>query len=248
MRRSILRGVVLASLVLLTACKTELYAGLPEAEANQMLAVLLHHGISASKQRLKDGSEALSVEKAQFADAVDLLREGGYPRKSFETIGDVFKPSGLIPSPMQERVRFLWALGQELSQTISNIDGVLTARVQVVLPDDSLLNREPTPSSASVFVRYKAGSNVDRLTPQIKELVASSVPGLSYDKVSLIMVPVVAPVDTPLPAPSNESSDILLSAVGGGMGAILLLGLGVWLMRLRADRDRRPRWLHAIIK
>ena len=138
----------------------------------------------------KDGTATILIDERQFAEAVELLRARGYPRAKFSTINDVFQPSGLIASPVQEQARFLWALGQELSKTVSQIDGVLTARVQVVLPDNDILKREPTPSSASVFIRFDDTSRVPGLVPQIKMLVANSVQGLSYDKVSVVLVPV----------------------------------------------------------
>lgn len=209
MRRSLRRigrpAVALAAVLLLCGCQAELYASLPEQEANEMLALLLNGGLSATKLQAKDGTDTIMVEEKQFAAAVDLLRVRGYPRERFSTINDVFQPSGLINSPVQEQARFLWALGQELSRTVSQIDGVLTARVQVVLPDNDLLKRDPTPSSASVFVRYDEASRVAALVSQVKMLVANSVQGLTYDKVSVVLVPVphvenpVRPPDVPAP-------------------------------------------------
>ncbi len=228
-------------LPLLAGCQTEMLTNVAENEANEMVALLQRHDISAEKTRQKDGRDTLSVEKTQFASAVGLLHEAGFPRKTFESMGDVFQPSGLIASPMQERARFLWALGQELSRTISDIDGVLTARVQVVLPNNDLLNRDPTPSSASVFVRYDASSTVERLVPQIKQLVANSVEGLSYDKVSVVMVPAALPAPSPLPASTATSQDGEL-AVGVGLGAggaALLVAAWMARARLRLVRPRR---------
>ena len=178
------------ALSLLCGCRTELYGALPEQDANEMLALLLQGGLSAAKLKAKDGTDTIMVEESQFASAVDVLHARGLPRERFSTINDVFQPSGLIASPIQEQARFLWALGQELSRTVSQIDGVLTARVQVVLPDNDLLQRAPTPSSASVFVRYDESSQVTSLVSQIKMLVANSVRGLNYDKVSVVLVPV----------------------------------------------------------
>ncbi|UDL94596.1 type III secretion inner membrane ring lipoprotein SctJ [Lichenihabitans sp. PAMC28606] len=226
-------GAALVLMLLLSACQTELYTAVPEQEANEMLALLLRGGVSASKVQAKDGSDTLMVEQTQFAAAVDMLHTGGYPRAKFSTINDVFQPSGLIASPVQEQARFIWALGQELSRTVSQIDGVLTARVQVVLPDNDLLKREPTPSSASVFIRYDEASRVASLVSQIKMLVANSVQGLNYDKVSVVLVP-VPHVDLPvrLAAPTPDWQGPAL--IGGGVVPVLVAFLLLFRRRLLA--------------
>jgi type III secretion protein J len=143
----------------------------------------------------------------------------------------VFQPSGLIASPVQEQARFLWALGQELSRTVSQIDGVLTARVQVVLPDNDLLKRDPTPSSASVFIRYDDASQVANFVSQIKMLVANSVQGLNYDKVSVVLVP-VPHVDTPPIQADATTPDWQLPGLVGG-GAIALMAMLALAFRRR---------------
>lgn len=223
-----LRAAFLASLLLLGACKTELFASLPEAEANEVVGILLQAGMSASKSATKDGVSAVQVEERDFARAVALLRQHGHPRRQFPTIGEVFQQNGLVSSPMQERARFLWALGQELSSTISQIDGVLTARVQVVLPDNDLMRREPSPSSASVFIRHDARSQASKLVPQIKALVAGSVEGLAYDKVSVILVQVEAQ-DLPPPLMVADTG-VQLTPIAG-LGFVLVLGAGAFLGR-----------------
>jgi len=181
----------------LAGCKTELYTGLDEREANEMMALLMKNGIDASRVRAKDGSSSLQVGESRLADAVDLLKASGYPRERFANMGDVFKTSGLIASPTEERARFIYALSQELSRTINDIDGVLTARIHVVLPKNDLLRQDVTPSSASVFIRHDARAPLKQLLPQIKMLVANSIEGLAYEKVSVVFVPVdrAAPAD-----------------------------------------------------
>lgn len=219
MRRHILRIALAGSMLMLTGCKTELYSALPEQEANEMVALLMQRNIAAEKLVAKDGGDTIMVDKSRFADAVATLRDSGFPRKNFETMGDVFKAGGLVASPMQERARFLYALSQELSATISQIDGVLSARVAVVLPEDDILDRSPTPSSASVFVRYDTSSDVGKLVPQIKMLVADSVQGLNYERVSVVLVPAVRPVLPPLQPLGAGIGDEMLAALAGAFGA-----------------------------
>ena len=177
--------VVLA--LLLQACDTELYTNLSEREANGMLATLLREGIPAERS-VRDGQITLSVPKDRFAEAMAVLDQAGLPQQRFSNMGEVFKNNGLVASPVQERAQMVYALSEELSHTVSQIDGVVSARVHVVLPDNDLLKRVIAPSSASVLVRYEASTEVDQLIPQIKTLVANGISGLSYEGVSVTAV------------------------------------------------------------
>lgn len=180
----------LALAFVLAGCKADLYTKLQEREANEMLALLLNNGIEASRVASKDGTSTIQVEEKQIAAAIDLLKAEGLPRQSFKSLGEVFKGSGLIASPTEERARYVYALSEELSRTISDIDGVLSARIHVVLPKNDLLRQDTTPSSASVFIRHDSHAKLTVLLPQIKMLVANSIEGLSYDKVAVVFVPV----------------------------------------------------------
>ncbi len=166
------------------------------------------------------------------------------PRQPFKSLGEVFKGSGLVASPVEERARYVYALSEELSRTISDIDGVLSARVHVVLPKNDLLRQDATPSSASVFIRHASNAKLSALLPQIKMLVANSIEGLSYDKVAVVFVPVertqhdvsVAPA-----AASQESTRFVSApiAIGAG-GALGVLGiLSCVLLSVRGGRLRQ---------
>jgi type III secretion protein J len=49
-------------------------------------------------------------------------------------MGKVFKREGFVSSPLEERARLVHAMSQEIANTINNIDGVVTARVHLVVP------------------------------------------------------------------------------------------------------------------
>ncbi|MGQ4274899.1 type III secretion system inner membrane ring lipoprotein SctJ [Terrihabitans sp. B22-R8] len=182
--------VLIVSVLALAGCKADLYTRLDEREANEMLALLLTNDIDATRAVAKDGTSTLQVEEKQTAAAIELLESKGLPRQQFKNLGEVFKGSGLIASPTEERARYVYALSEELSRTISDIDGVLSARIHVVLPKNDLLRQDTTPSSASVFIRHDSQAQINALLPQIKMLVANSIEGLSYDKVAVVFVPV----------------------------------------------------------
>ncbi|TKD47906.1 MAG: EscJ/YscJ/HrcJ family type III secretion inner membrane ring protein, partial [Mesorhizobium sp.] len=150
------RLVMLPVLVALTACKADLYTQLQEREANEMLALLEDNGVAAIRVVAKDGTSTIQVDEKLLAFSINLLNAKGLPRQSFKNLGEIFQGSGLIASPTEERARYVYALSEELSRTISDIDGVFSVRVHVVLPHNDLVRAGATPSSASVFIRHDA--------------------------------------------------------------------------------------------
>ena len=189
----------LLPILLLAGCKVELYSGLPERDANAMLAVLLRHHIDSDKQPGKEGAATLRVDEKRVAEAVDLLQDYGYPRDKFDSIGALFPKEGLISSPLEERVRYIYALSQDVSQTLSQIEGVITARVHLVMPEGKPFDKTVVPASASVFIKYREGTELAAFVPQIKMIVNNGIQGLTYDKISVALFP--APADALAAAP-----------------------------------------------
>jgi type III secretion protein J len=184
--RSPLRWLIVATLALFAGCsQVELYSNLPEQEANEMMAALIENGISCSKQAGNEETWSLKVGADQFAPSVRVLKDLGYPRDKFANMGAVFQKSGLVSSPSEERIRFMHALSQELSHTLSQIDGVITARVHIVLPENNPFGENVKPSSAAVFIKYRQGATVETMIPAIKELVLSGIEGMTADKVTV---------------------------------------------------------------
>jgi type III secretion protein J len=210
--------VLLALPLLLAACKVELYSNLTEQEANEILAALLPRGIDAEKVPGKEDSRTINVEKSQLAQAIEILKAEGLPREKLASMGDVFQKQGLVSSPLEERVRLIYALSQELSSTLGHIDGVVTARVHVVLSEGD--GEGPSsPSSAAVFIKYRENYDLDVLVPQIKRLVTNSIAGLAYDKVSVVLIP----SEAPLPAAAAPAAEP--ATPGNGLRQVLMVRL-----------------------
>jgi type III secretion protein J len=177
------------SLLFLTGCQREdLYGNLTEADANEMLGLLLARGVDAAKVQQKAGKFTLVVPKNQFAKAVDTLQWFGLPKQQYSNLGDLFQKSGMVSSPTEERVRYVYGLSQTIAETLSNIGGVITSRVNLVLPDNDPFSGGIKPSSASVFLKVRPGLVSTTLIPQIKNLVMNSVEGLSYDRITVTVV------------------------------------------------------------
>jgi len=235
---------VVMSLLVLQACTVELYTDLDQRQANEVVAALARKGIPAQRETTKSGKITVSVPKDRFADAMTILNENGLPKQHFESLGDVFKNDGLISSPVQEKARMIYGLSQELSKTILDIDGVLSARVHLVLPENDPLRQNLVPSSASVFIRHKTSVPMNSLIPQVKMLVANGVAGLSYDKVSVVLIPVTAPVEVGSDVQGYTSflglwlhPDSLAPAIWlFGLLVAAISGLGSWIFMLTSRR------------
>ena len=121
----LVRGLLIVALaVLLQACDAELYTGLSEREATVMVATLARHGIPAKRVAEDEGRMTVTVDKDRFAEAVEVLDRLGLPQERFTNLGEVFQNNSLVSSPVQERAQMIYALSEELSHTVSQVDGV----------------------------------------------------------------------------------------------------------------------------
>ena len=176
---------MMAAVLLLAGCdkETTLHSGLEERQANLVMAALLDAGISCHKVPGEEGTWNVMVVESKFADAVNLLEKAGLPRQPHQGIGEVFKKTGMISSPSEERIRFMDALAQDLAKTISSIDGVVDARVHVVLPENDPFARHALPSSAAVAIRSRWDADLTDVIPSVKGLVKNAIEGLSAEKI-----------------------------------------------------------------
>lgn len=213
--------VLLASAFLAACGQTELYSDLSERDVNEMLAALRGAGIEASKKPAEDSRWSLLVADDHFVPAVQTLSGQGYPRDEFADMGELFQKQGFISTPLEERARYIYGLSQELSETISAIDGVIMARVHLAMPETDPLAETLRPSSASVFIKHRPGVNLTDATTQIKGLVVNSVEGLSYDNVTVALFPTQASAGVALAA---ETSDLSSFGIPVSMASFALLG------------------------
>ncbi len=177
--------IVVAAAMLFAGCdkETALHSGLEERQANLVMAELIDNGIECHKQPGEEGTWNVMVDESKFATAVNLLERAGLPRRAHKGIGEVFKKTGMISSPSEERIRFMDALAQDLAKTISGIDGAIDARVHVVLPENDPFARNVLPSSAAVAVRSRWDADLTEYVPAIKGLVKNAIEGLTPEKI-----------------------------------------------------------------
>jgi type III secretion protein J len=173
----------------LAACKTEIYSSVPEREANEMVSVLGQSGITATREKTKAGTFTVSVDGNSGARAIAILNQRGLPRQQFDSLGNIFDAKKMVSTPFEERARFMHAINQELANSLTQISGVMSARVHVMLPESGPLDRTKQVARASVFVYHLPDANIAQFVPVIKNLIVNSVNGLNYEDVAVAMFP-----------------------------------------------------------
>ena len=181
-------GVLSIALVLFAAfyinkpAYETLYVGLENTDVNQISIALSEAGMDFNV-----GTDGTSIQVAAgtTSKARLLLAEKGLPNSSnagyelFDNVGSL----GLT-SFMQEVTR-VRALEGEIARTIQTIQGISAARVHIVMADVGNFRRGEQKPTASVMIR--ASNQAGRkAAPSIRHLVASAVPGLEADDVTVL--------------------------------------------------------------
>ncbi|NWJ24834.1 flagellar basal-body MS-ring/collar protein FliF [Rhizobium sp. RM] len=159
-----------------------LYVGLEKSDLNKISVALAEANLDF--QVGADGA-SLQVPVGATSKARLLLAERGLPDSAnagyelFDNVGSL----GLT-SFMQEVTR-VRALEGEIGRSIQQIDGVAAARVHIVLPDVGNFRRGEQKPTASVMIRASSSAG-RKAAASIRHLVASAVPGLEADDVTLL--------------------------------------------------------------
>jgi type III secretion protein J len=235
------RCVLVAAMLFLAACKSELNTNLSEEDANEILATLLSSGVSARKEARKEGIAVL-VSTGQFGEAVEILRTHGLPRRRFATVGDVFQSEGIVASPLQEWAKFNFAKAQELSKSLSAIPGVIRADVHLGETRKESPFEEVEPPSASVLIQMDETLISENFVTQVKQLVSLAHPNIEYDRVGVVVTPVkMGRKEVPL----TEVAGILVHNRDAGMlmsvlayAATVTVGLGAALTGFALQRRK----------
>ena len=161
-----------------------LFSQLEPADGAKIVEKLESMGIPVD---VRGDGTTIYVPAEKIARArMDLAQEG---LPSGGIVGyEIFDRNDLLStSSSMVDINKLRALEGELSKSIKTIAGVASARVHLVLPKRELFSRDKTPPSASIVLKMKGMSKLSSAQVQsIQYLVASAVPSLPSDKISII--------------------------------------------------------------
>jgi flagellar M-ring protein FliF len=163
---------------------TTLETSLDPAQTGKITSALDAKGIG---YEIQNGGTALAVDSGQVSQARIALATAGLLGVGSQQPGfTLLDKSSLGASNFQQQITYQRALEGQLDQTIEQIQGVDSATVNLVLPSqqDQLFGENGPSSSASVLLS-DSGNLDPSAVKGIASLVASSVQGLSEQKVTI---------------------------------------------------------------
>ncbi len=179
--------------------------------------------------QLKGDGSTIMVPVDQVTRVRMLIADEGLPHGG--SVGyEIFDKSDAFgTSSFVENINQVRALEGELERTISSLDAIQSARVHLVLPRRELFTRERQVPSASIVVKLRGAGRLSSMqVASIQHLVASAVPDLTPERVSVI----------------DTEGNLLARGDGGGDGA--LSGTSAEEMRVNYE-NRMSRNLEELI-
>jgi len=165
------------------APQRDLFAGMSDGDkaavADSLKAANIPYEIDRS-------TGSLTVSETNFYQAKMLLAQQGLPKSAPD--GDTMLSSlPLGASRAVEGEKLRGAREMDLARTIEAIDAVESAKIHIAAEQPSVFLRDEAKPQASVMLRLRAGRQLaDSQVQAIVHLVASSVPGLSPDGISIV--------------------------------------------------------------
>src|SRR3546814_820051 len=160
-----------------------LFANLPEADKAAVVEALQAANFDPAVDSL---TGSVQVPAGDYHKARMMLAGQGLPHSApegYELLNDM--PLGA--SRALEQARRKQSQESELARSVAEIASVESARVHLALPEQSVFVRDRTSPTASVFLKLAPGRVLgEAQVRSIVNLVASSVPGLPADRVSVV--------------------------------------------------------------
>ena len=161
-------------------------SGLDQGRALEIAAQLKTAGIDANITANETGGSTVEVREKQYDSAVLELA------KSDLLITDDFKlfdKTDWAASDYEKRVKYMRAIGGEISRLVSRMEGIRWAKVHVTIPPDKVFasRYEKNKTSASVTVELEPGRILsNNQVASILSLVSGYVPELETNRISIV--------------------------------------------------------------
>ena len=189
-------GIIALSSWLTRPTYTPLFSGLNATDANAVVEQLRSASVP---YELADGGATVLVPEKDVYDQRLAAASAGLPSAGsagYSLLDDM----GVTTSEFQQSVTYKRAIEGELAATISAIDGVSAASVQLAIPEESVFVSETVDATASVFVETAGRTTLDQKQVEaIVHLTSAAVSGMKPENVAVV-----------------DQTGRTLSTVGGG--------------------------------
>lgn len=219
-RLTLMGGVALATLAGIgylawgtSPSMSYLYSDLDPSSAQAITEKLTSQGIPFELSA--DGTAIMAPTDKLPELRMSLASEQLGGKIGYEVL-DAEQPFGMSAS--RARMNETRAIEGELAKSIESLQAVSKARVHIVMPERALFATEERPASAAVSLTTRGQLKAEAVEA-IRNLVASSIPELSPDKVSVV-----------------DQRGTLLARAGDG-----LMGSNAWIEERQAAIETRLR-------
>lgn len=205
--------IMLVTVALLSGCNDEkLLDNLTQEQANQVLAILQQHNISAKKNGSLKAGYAVTVGRSENTAALSIIKQYQLPWATDVQIGSAFPSGSLVASPNAEQARVLSLQEQRLEQSLRIIAQVVNARVHLSYPAfNNDVSAKKTTAHVGVLISYKGEIDDAMFIPQIKSLIKNSLNDVLYENISVVLFPAPAiQYSSPVKAPGNTANNGLI--------------------------------------
>ncbi|MCP1471576.1 flagellar M-ring protein FliF [Sphingobium sp. OAS761] len=160
----------------------DLFRGLPDSDKSAVAQILDQSGIRYDF----DNSGGMTVAEDDYFKAKMMLAAQGLPKSAPDGNSMIDSlPMGASRAVEGEKLRS--AREMDLARTIEAIDNVESAKVHLAVEPPSVFLRDRSKPSASVMLRLANGRTLtDQQVSAIVHLVASSIPELNPDDISVV--------------------------------------------------------------
>jgi flagellar M-ring protein FliF len=136
--------------------------------------------------RLEAGGSALAVPSSKVYDARLVLATAGLPRGG--GVGfELFDRGDLGVSEFTQKINLRRAIEGEVARTIGRLAEVRSARIHLTLGEKGLFRDDDKKASATVVLNLRPGRALgERELAGVRHLVASAVPGLPMEAVTVV--------------------------------------------------------------
>ena len=161
-----------------------LFGEMTPSSTNEVVRSLEENG---TPYKVDHRTGLVSVPAEKLHEIRLKLASDGLPKSDGSGFDMLYKEQKIGVSGFIEKARYDRALEQELARSIASLDSVRSARIHLALPKQSAFVRKRDKPAASVLLSLYPGRELtERQLAGVVHLVASSVPGLEAEQVSVV--------------------------------------------------------------